>query len=525
MPERDEARGVPATFLCVTAGICGATVMAVEVLGSRVIGPWFGVSLFVWTSLISVTLLSLAAGYAAGGALADRRPSPDVLYAIILAAGALVLLVPVLREPVLRGSADLGLRSGALVAAALLFAPALLLLGAVSPFLVRLAAPEPGRVGRTVGLLSSISTAGSFAGTLATGFLLIPRIGVSRILQATGALLLLLAVAWFVAFRARRSAAVVLLLPLVVPGPPPLRSVTQPNGTVATELLRRETSYGLLKVVEYAFGERRTREMLIDGLVQGGVEPATGLSVYEYAYLLQWIPRALQPAGRRALVIGLGTGAVPSWYEAQGVPTDVVDIDPEVVDAAREFFSYRPKGQVHVEDGRAFLARAEGTWDYVILDAFNGDVTPGHLLSREALELARRRLAPGGVFAANLIGTLGDDPFVAASVVKTLGEVFETVHVYPLFDPTDPKVFGNIEVVAYDGPGRSVPWDELSKRPVHSLARETIDRTLGREWRIPAGAPAAVLTDDYDPVDFRGRLLRERLRRGILDFTERSLLL
>jgi len=82
------------TYLLVSAAICGALVMVLEILGSRVIGPFFGVSLFVWTALITVTLLALAAGAALGGVLADRREDPDWLFLLLIVAGVLVILVP-----------------------------------------------------------------------------------------------------------------------------------------------------------------------------------------------------------------------------------------------------------------------------------------------------------------------------------------------------------------------------------------------------------------------------------------------
>jgi hypothetical protein len=86
------------TWLVVSSVVCGAIVMTIEVLGSRVIGPLFGASLFVWTSLIAVTLLSLAVGYATGGRLADRSGgSGDLLYGLIAIAGVAVLLLPLIR--------------------------------------------------------------------------------------------------------------------------------------------------------------------------------------------------------------------------------------------------------------------------------------------------------------------------------------------------------------------------------------------------------------------------------------------
>jgi hypothetical protein len=145
-------------YLIATSVVCGALVMVIEILGSRVIGPFFGVSLFVWTSLITVTLAALAGGYAAGGFLADRRPMPSTLYILILAAGVFALLVPSLKGPVLKATASWGLRSGAFASALLLFGPALFLLGCVTPFLVKLAARELRTLGRTVGSFAALST-------------------------------------------------------------------------------------------------------------------------------------------------------------------------------------------------------------------------------------------------------------------------------------------------------------------------------------------------------------------------------
>jgi hypothetical protein len=143
-------------FLIVTALLCGSLVMVIEILGSRVIGPFFGVSLFVWTSLITVTLIALAAGYAAGGILSDRKRSPDYLYGIILLAGLFTLLVPALRAPVLRATLPLGLRGGALASALMLFGPSLFLLGCVSPYLIKVAAREMENIGRTVGIFYAV---------------------------------------------------------------------------------------------------------------------------------------------------------------------------------------------------------------------------------------------------------------------------------------------------------------------------------------------------------------------------------
>ncbi len=514
-------------WLVATSVLCGGLVMTLEVLGSRVIGPLFGASLFVWTSLIAVTLLALAVGYALGGRLADRSDgSPDLLYGLIALSGIATLAVPFMRGAVLEACVPLGIRLGAFTSAFVLFAPPLLLLGMVSPFIVRLATRELRSVGWTVGLFSALSTGGSVVGTIATGFFLVPRFGVTSIFTASGLILLALAAGWFGVAR-RRLAAMVLLLPLpMLLREEPLVSKVQENGTSATVVVKRESAYGQLKVIDYSYGESRTRELMIDGLVQGGIDLGSGLSIYEYPYFMSRLARAKNPTGTRALAIGLGAGVVPTWFEERGVRCDVIEIDPEIVRLAREQFAFHASGVIHVEDARASLARLDGQWDYVLLDVFGGDTTPGHLLSREALALVEPRLAPGAVLAANLITELAPAPWVLASVVRTMQTVFDVVEIHPTFDPSaSGPGFGNVVVIAYDGPRREIVRDDLLREPAHGLTRELVHANLGREWTLPPEAPGTILTDEFNPIDFFDRRTRERVRAQIIAGTDFDILL
>lgn len=515
---------VPMAFLAATAAVSGTLVMVVEVMGSRVIGPFFGVSLFVWTALISVTLVALAAGYAAGGLLADRRSTPDLLYGILFAAGIAALLVPVLKAPVIRACAPLGLRPGALAASALLFGPCLFLLGCVTPYVVRLAAKELGQIGRTVGLLYAVSTVGSFVGTLLTGFVLIAHVGVRGVFLLTGATLVGLAVVYWIAFRRRWLAVLATLVPLAFAGADRPIDKVMANGTRVTEIERREGFYGRVQVLDYSYGPRHTRELAIDGLVQGGVDLENGLSIYEYAYFLELLPWGMSPGGKSCLVVGLGAGVVPMWYEARGVRTDVVDINPDVVDAARRHFGFRTSGEVFVEDARSFLARPGRRYAYVILDVFTGDSTPSHLLTLEALRGLAARVEPGGLIAINLIANLGSESFMTASVLRTLGQVFESVALYPALDPTLGDGSGNVIVVGRHGPPLVFDPGRVESFPMHPLAQRGA-AGLGRSFRLAPDTPSMVLTDDFNPLDFRDAAVKERARRSILVGTDWDVLL
>src|SRR5947209_3110716 len=166
--------------------------MALEIVGSRILAPYFGSSVYVWGSLISIFLAALSAGYYFGGVAADRWPRAGALALALAAAGVLILVLPLASRSILEmfSARDLGPRASPLLASVVLFVLPSLLLGMTSPFAIKLAAIDLATVGNTAGVLYAISTAGSIAGTLLTAFALIPAMGVRAILYALGGALL-----------------------------------------------------------------------------------------------------------------------------------------------------------------------------------------------------------------------------------------------------------------------------------------------------------------------------------------------
>lgn len=512
-------------FLLFTALISGALVMVIEVLGSRVVGPFFGVSLFVWTSLITVTLLALAGGYALGGMMSDRFHQPAMLFGVILVAGLLTLLIPILKGPVLKACLPMGLRGGAFASTLILFGPVLLLLGCVSPYLVKLTASKLKNLGRVVGGLYALSTIGSTVGTVLTGFVLIAYLSVDQIFALTGGLLMMLATIYFVVFQRRWWVALAMVLPFLLYQPQQAVARYMADGTRVELVHRVENYYGDVKIVDYSFGRAHQREMIIDGMIQGGVDMTNNQSIYEYNYFMQFLPYMLAPEGKRCLMIGLGMGVITKWYEQQGVKCDVVDINPAVVDIARDYFAFQHSGDLFIEDARYFLNSTERRYDYIVLDVFNGDITPAHLLSIEALSLMRDRLTAGGVLAVNLIGSLKKETYMTASVVKTLRAAFDQVGVYPAFDRQEsPSGVGNIALVAYQGTPRNMKID-YRRFQTHPKVRATVFANLDRPFHFPPGTPAMVLTDAYNPIDFFDSWLREDLRNRILKITDWDILI
>jgi MFS family permease len=172
----------------------GAVLLGLEIVASRMLAPYFGNSIYVWGSLISVFLLALSIGYGLGGIIADKVPTFKALGLIILAAGVLVILLPLVSLPVSKAIAGMNLdgRSGALLASAVFFLVPSVLMGMVSPYVIKLSAHDLAAIGTTAGLVYAVSTVGSIAGAIGVSFFLIPLMGTRAIVWFSGAVLLLL---------------------------------------------------------------------------------------------------------------------------------------------------------------------------------------------------------------------------------------------------------------------------------------------------------------------------------------------
>jgi hypothetical protein len=177
----------------------GFVIMSLELLGGRVLAPYFGSSIYVWGSIITIFMLSLALGYLIGGRISVHNPSLK-RFALLFAVGA-VLTYPL----VLYGEALMRIvfehiedpRYGSLVAGAMLFMLPTIVLGMISPYSVRLMVTETDRSGHVAGTLYFVSTLGSALGTLATSFYLVLWFEIDTILALlTGSLLALAAIGW-----------------------------------------------------------------------------------------------------------------------------------------------------------------------------------------------------------------------------------------------------------------------------------------------------------------------------------------
>lgn len=477
----------------VTVLVSGAVVMLIEIIGTRIIGPVYGVSLFVWAALLSVTLCALAIGYYWGGVLIDRVPNAARLGWALLFGGIALGLVPIVAPMVLESTSGWGPRLGPLVAALLLFVPSLAALGMAGPMVVRLASTDIETSGRRVGHVYAVSTAGSLAGTLITSFWLIPAydtytivIGGSAALIAMGGLVL--------ARRRKPFAAAALLVPVLASLAP------EPVLPENIKIVARERSlYGLVEVIDDT--ARRVRYLRSDHSIIGAHWIADQSAAFAFLHVLEVLP-FMRPDGKDLLVIGLGTGALPSALAKRGIRADVVEIDPAVATFAEQYFGYTPTGDVHLEDARTFIRRTEKTYDFIVHDTFTGGSTPEHLLSVEVIRQLRTLLRPGGVLALNMVGfQQGPRASATWAVARTLRAVFPTVRAFR-DSPIDRHPDNTTNIIFFASDRTVDPTVHAGSRFSDPFCARVLPALSG--WEVLQDVPSGdIITDAHNPL---GRL-------------------
>lgn len=505
-PSSKAAPGISANlrrFLYFTAACTGAAILIVEILGAKILAPYFGTSHFVWTAQIAITLVSLSCGYYIGGRWVDRGVNPGKLYAAIIGAGLYLAATTFVTERLAYQCLNFQLAVGSLLASAFLFFVPLTLLAMVGPYLIRVLTQSVDTVGGNVGRLSAVSTLGSVAGTVLIGYVLIPLFRNSVTLVITALVLVSLGVIYFAIWgRGTKAGSAAALL---VTGALGFFGAQQDvyHGRQTVELFRANSNFGQLQVIQSRNDPLRALEN--DYLTQNTYDTNTHTSASSFTYLLRGLAEMYHTNLHEVMCIGLGVGIVPMELATNGARVDVVEINPTVVPIAEKYFHMQPdKLNLFIEDGRYFLNRCTNRYDAVLLDAFLGDSPPSHLMTREAFASIRRVLKPGGVLVINSFASFdaGRD-FLGTSLARTLNDIFGNVRVHGISGH-------NTMFVAAAHP--LTPLREPDLDDVHWRC-DTQTRDTFRTLIEPLPTLGIVLTDDFNPSEFRDAPNREDLRR------------
>jgi spermidine synthase len=487
--------------------VVGTGSLGAEIAAVRLLAPYFGASTIVWANTIGVVLVALSLGYWLGGRLADRHPHMRGLCLLSLAAAVLLALVPFVADPLLDLAVDAldqvsaGAFIGSLLAVLVLVAVPVMLLGAVSPYAIRLAVSKVEEAGTVAGRLYALSTAGSLLGTLISALVLIPLVGTRRTFLIFALAISLVAIAGLRPIRryALAPAAIAILIALPVGT---LKAQTG-DGRVIYET---ETAYQYARVIERPDGSRALE--LNEGHATHSLYRPDTVLTQDYWDGFLVLPFA-RPGGppRRVALLGNAAGTIARAYGRFFPDTrvDGVEIDAKLSEIGRRYFHMGGR-RLHLyhEDARPFLRRIDARYDMVSLDVYRQPYVPFYLTTREFFELARDKLAPGGVVIIN-VGHPEGRQDLEKVLAATLEEVFRHVMRDPI-EPTNTLLVAGMRPLSGAQLRRAVPRLPDGLRPTADAASRRLQRPL---------EGGSVYTDDRAPVEWL-------IDKSIIDYAARE---
>jgi spermidine synthase len=417
--------------------VTGACVLVIEVVAIRILSPYFGNTIYTYSSVLSVVLASLSIGYYLGGKYADKNPKEELFYKIILFSGIATYFTQLLNLFVLPSIAyDFSIIYGPLVSSIILFIVPSFLLGTLSPFAIKLQSVKSIKIGigNVSGQVFFYSTLGSILGSLLSGFYLIPNFGVDTIMLGTASALTAIGLLGIKNSKKKLIKHSILPFFLLL-----LLLLVQNEITNPSIIFSKDGVYEKISVVDLENEDRPARFLNQDRSSSAAIYLDTGELFHSYSKYYN-IYQAVNPGIKNALFIGGGAYVMPNALLSvnDSVDIDVVEIEPSLYQISKDYFGVSDSPRLHnyIEDGRWFLAKSDKKYDLIFGDAyFSLYSVPIHLTTVEFFELVKDRLNINGVFVANLIGDLSrrDSSFLF-SEVNTLLEVFPNNYLFAVDD-------------------------------------------------------------------------------------------
>lgn len=484
--------------LLFTVFFSGLAVMVIELVGSRVVAPYVGTSVYVWTSLIGIILGSLSLGYYIGGRLSDNNPNLKTLAFIIFFAGLFTSLIIYFRYlAVLFGIFGKTFDFWSVVFAPLLFVPSTFLFGMIPPYIIRLHLKNIETSGSNVGKIYALGTIGSILGTFMGGFFLISYFGNSNILIILGILTILLSFIIYSLEKKSVNFSVMVLLALSFSYISSFNPETMPiQGKL---ILDKDTPYKRIWIYDGidSQSEKPTRIMTdsIFGSQSGMFLDNTDEYLFDYHKFFE-LANHFNPDGKKSLMIGAGAFTFQSKYlnDNPDKTIDVVEIDPELKEISEKYFGLtdNPRLGIIHQDGRIFLNQTEEIYDTIFIDAFTSLLSiPYQLTTKEALQNVYNRLTKEGVVLTNIIsGIEGHRGEFFRAEYSTYKSVFPTVLTFKVHKEIDDKNVQNLVIVGL----KTKNYNLQNKN-------EKLKNLLANiyEKEIPLDIP--VLLDEFSPVE------------------------
>lgn len=412
-------------FYFLLSFIEGGSVMAAELMGAKMLAPYFGSSLYVWATVLAVTLGGLALGYYLGGMLSFKSKNPLILFYVLIAASVFTVLMPFTSKLVLWAVGLHALIPSVILSSVCILLPPVLMMGMVSPLIIRAITSEVDQSGRAAGAIYAISTVGGILTTFGFGFYIIPHFGLTFPSIVTGTLLGIIP-ACVILMNKEKGKAIGFFLfciwSLVMAGF---------KGNSAIQVIYNEEGLlGQLTVIDYPHLNKnsvidghirwlfvnRISQTMYDSLAdESKKEEKYFTYVYRISDYLDTFPR-----NAKVLLLGLGGGSIVKQLTEKGFTVDVCELDKRIAEVAKKYFYIDSKTKITVDDARHFIKTCSHKYDVIIFDTFKGEDPPNHVFTIESLEETKKLLTDNGIIFVNSMG------YIDGSIGKAMRSIYKT---------------------------------------------------------------------------------------------------
>lgn len=472
----------------------GGAVMACELLGAKMLAPYFGTSLYVWAAALGLTLGGLMSGYFLGGIVSRRFANNEVLlYWLLVLAGCALFAMPFTSKWVMELTLGLNLQLGAMLSLLVFMFPPLVFMGMVSPVIINILTESAKEAGSRAGTVYAISTLGGILTTFLMGFYVIPEFGLKHPAIAAGLLLALLPAISL--FRMKNKMALPVWGLLLALGVTVWGAATQPDDVWKIHY-HSEGVLGQVKVIDFQPFEdqpqRSFRGLVVNNTLQTVLELGNpDKNFWHYTEVMVNLISQF-PKGSKVLVLGMGGGTLVRQLVQAGYEVEAVEIDGRLEQLAKQYFNLPDDVPVFLDDARHFIKTTPSKYDVIIYDTFRGESAPEHVLTLESLADTRDNLLPGGWLLVNFYGYWESERgAIGHAVFKTLSHAgFQT------------------KVVATEGSEDDRNLVFWSRTDDGSLSAELTGAQLGGELLPVSSADtlgAVVLTDEQPQLRLYAR--------------------
>jgi spermidine synthase len=415
---------IPRLYILSLIFLEGGAVMAAELIGAKLVGPFYGNSLYVWAAVLGITLFSLTLGYYLGGYFSfkfEKRLVPLAIGALM--GGSLLLAsMPFLSVEVMTFFINGDIVKGAILSLMVFLFPMLCLFGMTTPIFIRILNENQNTSGKTAGSVYALSTLGGIVSTFAFGFYILPNYGITWPSYLLGLALIsacLIYILWHRHFK-----LIVLALPLFFIYFK-YESKNFTGGDIEL-VYESEGIFGQIRVIDapvetYYRGRHMGRTLLVNNIGQStAFRDNLKFDSWDWSYFFPTVASII-PNGSKALIMGLGGGTILHQYDRLGFSTEVIELDRRIKETAIRYFGVSSNADIKIDDARHFINTTKKRYDLITFDMFLNETPPAQVLTVETFRKVKKMLNPDGLWIINYFGyTSGTKGKSARSILKTL---------------------------------------------------------------------------------------------------------